>query len=253
MTATERKVVGSGSMQLQIRTMFLYVFLVLLLLILTNILSSILEIAPIYCQEETVNNTSAAIDQTIKQEHNNMLLNYWVGGITVCAGAAVKVKATALFLAMAAGTTGSLLGVNYVISPTPSRVLTSLQKLRKDPLTQMKIVVVFHILFLPLLKKRMIDWLISHLPDFIGNIFSNRVPVSSIENLDAISVLQFQYNIIVVLMAFSLVLIFAAYLFTIGFKGILKNRDTIISNFTVLSKILPSIKALEIMLIFLKW
>ena len=105
MTATERKVVGSGSMQLQIRTMFLYVFLVLLLLILTNILSSILEIAPIYCQEETVNNTSAAIDQTIKQEHNNMLLNYRVGGITVCAGAAVKVKATiagksALFLAM---------------------------------------------------------------------------------------------------------------------------------------------------------
>lgn len=80
------------------------------------------------------------------------------------------------------------------------RVLTSQQKLRKDPLTQMKIVVVFH------LEKEdgsFIDWLISHLPDFIGNIFSNRVPVSSIENHDAISVLQFQYNILVVLMAFS--------------------------------------------------
>ena len=96
------------------------------------------------------------------------------------------------------------------------RVLTSQQKLRKDPLTQMKIVVVFH------LEKEdgsFIDWLISQYSCSSNGFQSFLQPI----------------------------------FFSIGFKGILKNRDTIISNFTVLSKILPSIKALEIMLIFLKW
>lgn len=252
---------GSGSMQLQISPIFLSIFILLLLLVFTTILSNILEIAPIYCQEETVNNTStAATGSVIKQQYNSLLLKYWASAIGASIVAATKVKATitgksVLFMTMVVGTTGSLLGVNHVINPNPGPVLTSLQKLRKDraaidtnensasnpipcPLEQE--------------DECFFDWLISYLPDFIVNIFSNRVPVSSIENLDTISVLHYQYNILVVLMAFSLLLIFVGYLLSIGFKSILKNRDTIINKFSVLSKFVPSIKAMKIMLIFFK-
>jgi hypothetical protein len=100
--------------------------------------------------------------------------------------------------------------------------------------------------------RSIIDWLFSLLPDSLKTGLRNRVPASSFEELDAMDVLHFQYNLVVILLVISVFIIAYCYLMITVLGYLKNNRVNIASKSTLLGKLIPSDNQVRILTIVLQ-
>lgn len=77
------------------------------------------------------------------------------------------------------------------------------------------------------------DWLFSLLPNSVKTGLRNRVPTSSFEELDAIDVLHFQYNLVVILLVICVFIIAYCYIMCTVLVFLKNNRENITNKSTV--------------------
>lgn len=104
----------------------------------------------------------------------------------------------------------------------------------------------------PLEEESFFDWLFSLLPQSLKEELRTRVPTTDFRELSAIDVLHFQYNIVLLLIAVSTILVLYCITLIVIYRYSLKYRESITNKFTLLSNIIPSEKTVNNLIIILK-
>lgn len=143
----------------------------------------------------------------------------------------------------------------HVTSPNPVHQgrlgLTKL--LVKRPLTRIKVVPGSHPIHSPLEDNWSIfDWLFYLIPDSLKSVVRSRVPTSSFEELNAMDLLHFQYNLVVILLVVSVFIIAYCYILITVLVYLKNNRESISSKSTLLGKLIPSDNLVNVLVILLK-
>ena len=102
------------------------------------------------------------------------------------------------------------------------------------------------------LEGSIFDWLYSFFPSYVQRQLRSRVPSADFESLSTIDVLHFQYNLIVFLLSFSVLIIIYSFILAIVLEYSVKNRESIANKSVLLSKLIPSENMLSALLFLLK-
>ena len=266
MTVIERKVMGSMQRRIGPNVVgyrvLCFTFTVKLLLTITGgltliILFNSLGFDPIYCQDtgEPANNQTASSG------------NYWnkgVFGVWAASFAYLVYKGAQVKNAKQAGSIGTLLVSSTVsasimldtnVNPAgvQAKILRAHAKAYPNDTQTGGFASGSGSYPIPSpLEGSVFDWLYSFFPSYVQQQLRIRVPSADFESLSTIDVLHFQYNLIVFILSFSVLILIYSFILAIVLEYSVKNRESIANKSLLLSKLIPSENMQSVLLFLLK-